>query len=55
MRQEKISPLRARDEYGVAVTGCEIDMAETERLRAWFKEPGVTGLDGLASPEEASR
>ena len=55
VRQEKISPLRARDEYGVAVTGCEIDMAETERLRAWFKEPGVTGLDGLASPEEASR
>lgn len=55
VRQEKISPLRARDEYGVAVTGCEIDMAETERLRAWFKEPAITSVDGLASPEEASR
>ncbi len=38
VRQEKISPLRARDEYGVAVTGNEIDIVETERLRTRMKE-----------------
>ena len=38
VRQEKISPLRARDEYGVAVTGNEIDLVETERLRTRMKE-----------------
>ncbi len=38
VRQEKISPLRARDEYGVAVTGSEIDIVETERLRTRMKE-----------------
>ena len=38
VRQEKISPLRAREEYGVAVTGNEIDIVETERLRTRMKE-----------------
>ena len=38
VRQEKISPLRAREEYGVAVTGSEIDIVETERLRTRMKE-----------------
>ena len=38
VRQEKISPLRAKDEYGVAVTGNEIDIVETERLRTRMKE-----------------
>ena len=38
VRQEKISPLRARDEYGVVIAGNAIDGVETERLRTRMKE-----------------
>lgn len=38
VKQEKISPSRARDEYGVALTGNEIDIVETERLRTRLQE-----------------